>query len=265
MGLISLTSIITGRERLPRLIKGLKGKGVPVLIQLSADVVLVERLSILQARLGVLVRRALGRPARLADPHLGQRVVAHDADDAVPGLVRVGGEGRPGVGDGVALPVGEGVDEEDVGGGDDGVCGAVLELVPRVGGAVPELGRGGAEVVDLLDELVAGKGPAVERLGANCDRPDLVIVPRGMCEDGVLVELVRVFCVRPIDILLDYSSILPYANSILTRHQERLGSPWSLQRARYSQRYHIVRPHIFSQSCCRSLRQWHRNPPRNQQ
>lgn len=190
MGLIRLTAIITSRERLPGLIKRLERKSVPVLIQLSTDVVLVERLGILQARLGVLILGPLGRPARLADPHLGQRVVADDADDAVPGLVGIRGEGRPRVGDGVALPVGEGVDEEDVRGGDDGVCGAVLELVPRVGGAVPELRRGGAQVVDLLDELVAGEGSAVEGLGTDCDGPDLVVVAGGMCEDGVLVELV---------------------------------------------------------------------------
>ena len=99
--------------------------------------------------------------------------------------------GAGGLLDRLVLPVGEGVDEQDVdAAGDQGVRGAVGVLVPGVGG--PDLDLGGQAAldgVDLLEELGTGEVAAVEGLGADGNGVDGVGVLIGVLLDGAVIGI----------------------------------------------------------------------------
>ena len=193
MLLVRSAAVLANRVRLPRLVKRLEVERPRTALHALAHAVPEERLGALQAGHSSLVRRALRRPARLADPELDLLAAAAprgrlDVRERLRDVVVEDGDGAV---DGRALPVGEGVDEEDVDGRQEGVCRAVGVLVPRVRGAVAEVRGRAAEVVDLGDELVGRVGLAVEGLGADGDGVDLVFVVDGRVDDGRLGGVVR--------------------------------------------------------------------------
>lgn len=99
-----------------------------------------------------------------------------------------------------ALPVGEGVGQDQVDAAlDDGIAGAISPLVPRIGSAdLGALGQHGADVVDLLEQLLAGEVAAVQRLGADGDGVDLVgVLVGGVRLEGLLVGLERLVDIGP--------------------------------------------------------------------
>jgi hypothetical protein len=102
-----------------------------------------------------------------------------------------------------ALPEGEGVDEDDVRGADDGVAGAVGELVPRVGRAdLDGFGQLALDCRDLVLELLAGEVAAVQRLGADGDGVDLGSPVLGGGGNGVEVVVERFLDIGPENLLL---------------------------------------------------------------
>lgn len=103
-------------------------------------------------------------------------------------VVEVGVNGA--VSDVAALPVRESVRKQEVHAAlEKSVRGAVGKLVPRVGSA--DLGARECllDVVDLVEQLVAGQTAAVEGLGADGHGVDLVLVLRHVLGERTLVGL----------------------------------------------------------------------------
>ena len=97
-----------------------------------------------------------------------------------------------------ALPERKRVDEQDVDAAVDGVGGAVVELVPRVGGADLDARRQLAlDRVDLVGQLRAREVAPVQRLGADGHGVDLVGVLGGYRGDGREVVVEGLFDVGP--------------------------------------------------------------------
>lgn len=82
---------------------------------------------------------------------------------------------------------------------DDRISSAIGEFVPRVGRANLNLGSldQSLDFLNLGEELFACEVAAVECLGADCDRVDLVGVLGCICGDGFLVGTEGGFYIRP--------------------------------------------------------------------
>ena len=133
--ILSLT-IVSHGIRLPALIKGLKVKHAHTPRQHATHALGIVLRRPRRVRLCNAIRRPAGsRPPSLAIPDLdvlrARQVL--DMFDGLGHVVKVDVVGAGGLLDGLVLPVGEGVDEQDVdAGGDEGVSRAVGVLVPRV-------------------------------------------------------------------------------------------------------------------------------------
>lgn len=106
-------------------------------------------------------------------------------------------ERRGGVVASLALPIREGVGEQDVGCPDDSIGGAVLELVPAVRGADTDSGKGLLHVLDLVGQLGAGEVAAVEGLGADRHGVHLVLKAGDVLQNCGLVGGVGLLRVGP--------------------------------------------------------------------
>lgn len=101
----------------------------------------------------------------------------------------------------LTLPVGEGIGENNVDATlHDSVTSTIGPLVPGVGGAdLGTLRQDGANVIDLVEQLVASEVAAVQRLGTDGDGVDLVSILVGRVGlEGLLVGLERLVDVGPI-------------------------------------------------------------------
>ena len=172
---------------------------------------LVEVLSVAQSTLRLVVISALNSwPSSLAVPNLGLLVrTTSNLLNMCNGLVHIVKVDVGGILAGRALPEGEGVDHDDIGGTNDGVASAVGKLVPGVRGAdLDALRQLALDNADLLLQLRASEVAAVQGLGADSDSVDRVSVGAGDVGDGLEVLLERVLNVRPTDV-----SVYCYHNS----------------------------------------------------
>jgi hypothetical protein len=180
--LISSLAVVTNGSRLPRLIESLKVETVEAPVKQGAESVLVEVLSVLETSLGSLVVGTdSSGPTSLAVPDLGH-IVAGNLLDVGDGLVHVVEVDVAGMCVSVGLPndrfghlrrvlaastlpESESVDHDDVCGADDGVSGAIRELIPAVGGTdLDALGNRSLDSRDLALELLTCEVAAVEGL-----------------------------------------------------------------------------------------------------
>lgn len=116
--------------------------------------------------------------------------------------------GSRGVADLLSLPVGEGIDHQELDTtGDESVGGAIGVLVPRVGGTDQSIGEGALHIIDFREEGGTGQGAAVEGLRADSDGVDLVFIARNGGLESGLVGCVRSVGVGP-EIVLDSCSCL---------------------------------------------------------
>ena len=194
MRLISDTPILTHTDRFPRLIEGLEEKHVYAPIQNPANTFLPERRRRTSARHRLLVVVPGRGPSRLADPQLRRFIrSARYGLDVPERLHDVVEETARGIGESLALPVREGVGEEDIGATfcDQRVCSSVLEFVPGVGSADFVFAAGlGAHVLDFGEELRSSQVPAVEGFGSDCYGVYLIRVLGGVFHDGGGVAVV---------------------------------------------------------------------------
>lgn len=160
----------------------------------------VVLVSVLGAGLSaVVVVAAISGPASLAVPELEAVERASDVLNVAESLLDVVevGLGRA-IADVVTLPVGEGVGHEQLHAAlDDGIGSAVGVLVPGVRGADKGAGQRVGDVVDLLEELLAGEVAAVQGLGADSDGVDLVLVLRNILGQSVLVGVEALLNIGP--------------------------------------------------------------------
>lgn len=100
---------------------------------------------------------------------------------------------------GSSLPESECVDEDNISRAEDGVGGAVSELVPAVGGSdLDALRKSLLDSLDLALELLAREVAAVERLGADGDGVDDVLELVGDLLDGVQVVVEGFLDIGPV-------------------------------------------------------------------
>ena len=152
---------------LPRLVKRLEVEHIYAPIQSPTDRRRPERLGARDARHRALVLVPSSWPSRLANPQLrGLGRGPGNLLDMSKCLHDVIEEGRCGIRDRLALPVTEGIAEQDVrAASDQRVGAAVLVLIPGVRGADLEFVVGGLlDLVDLVHELRPCGVAPVERL-----------------------------------------------------------------------------------------------------
>lgn len=97
-----------------------------------------------------------------------------------------------------ALPEGKSINHDDISSADDGITGAVGELVPGVGGSdLDALRQLALHSADLVRQLGAGEVAAIKGLGTDSDGIDGVGVAAGDIGDGLEVLLERVLNIGP--------------------------------------------------------------------
>lgn len=197
--LVRRRAILSNAVRLVGLVKDLEVEDVDAPGQHATDAALPVFDSVLGAGDGgAVVGAASGGPTSLAVPELGRLGRAGDGLDVAEGLHDVVEVGGGCVFDGLGLPVGEGVDEAVEGGcekgcgrlaedgdcnlqqfdasADDGVSGAISVLVPAVGSTNQSVGKHLLNLIDLLEQLLAGEVAAVQRFRPDGDGIDSIFV-----------------------------------------------------------------------------------------
>ena len=162
--------------------------------------VVVVGLSVLGTSLcAFVVVTTISGPASLAVPELEAIEGAGQVLDVAEGLLDVVEVGLGGTGtDIVTLPVSEGVGHEQLHAAlDEGVSSAIGKLVPAVGETDKGARQRFADVVDLLEKLLASEVTAVKSLRADSHTVDLVLVLGNVGGQSLLVRSEALVSIRP--------------------------------------------------------------------